>query len=450
MFCSKCGSQIAEDSAFCPKCGVRLHKEDAESANTVTAISTDASAADTAKYDVVLDGELKELLSMEEQEQLAASAANYDVVLMEIGANKMMLIKAVRSLTGLGLAETKDLVENTPGVVMENISMADAYDIKAQLEKFGAEVLVQGGNAAENMNLSFEEILPEFNEFGKSKTLGDYEKGKLKEVLSKVNNVFKQVKLTMDVAADIESKIEVINSKIASISGIFSVSKYLVESEETKFLTAEIAPLNDKLRKTVSKRRWIKFLLVILGFALGAPTVGFSLLICLVLFVVFLVPTKSIKAQSAILNNAVREYLESKIPPLETELNKYTDIINDFGEKAQLPPFSLIPPDYRDSAVLDAMIHYLENMEASTWQECVAVWKNDKHREEILAQQEEIRRLTEQTAQNAAITAQNTAATARNSQISARNSAKIARNTNKIRKSARTANVISYFSYMKK
>jgi hypothetical protein len=135
---------------------------------------------------------------------------------------------------------------------------------------------------------------------------------------------------------------------------------------------------------------------------------------------------------------------------METQLNGYMDAIKVFEEKSQLPPFSLIPPDYRDSAVLEVMIHYLNNLEASTWQECVAVWKNDKHREEILAQQEEIRRLTEQTAQNAARTAQNTAATARNSQISAQNSAKIARNTNKIRKSVRTANVISCFDYFTK
>jgi len=64
----------------------------------------------------------------------------FDVVLAEIGANKINVIKEVRAITGLGLKEAKDLVEAAPKAVKEAIGKDEADKIKAQLEGAGAKV----------------------------------------------------------------------------------------------------------------------------------------------------------------------------------------------------------------------------------------------------------------------------------------------------------------------
>jgi len=64
----------------------------------------------------------------------------FDVVLMEAGAQKINVIKEVRAITGLGLKEAKDLVEAAPKPVKEGVSKADADKFKAQLEAAGAKV----------------------------------------------------------------------------------------------------------------------------------------------------------------------------------------------------------------------------------------------------------------------------------------------------------------------
>ncbi len=63
----------------------------------------------------------------------------FTVVLTEIGANKVSVIKAVRELTGLGLKEAKDLVDGTPKPVKEAIPKADAEAAKKKLEDAGAK-----------------------------------------------------------------------------------------------------------------------------------------------------------------------------------------------------------------------------------------------------------------------------------------------------------------------
>ena len=64
----------------------------------------------------------------------------FDVVLAEIGPNKINVIKEVRAITGLGLKEAKDLVEAAPKAVKEAVSKEDAAKFKAQLESAGAKV----------------------------------------------------------------------------------------------------------------------------------------------------------------------------------------------------------------------------------------------------------------------------------------------------------------------
>ena len=64
----------------------------------------------------------------------------FDVVMTEFGAEKIKVIKEVRSITGLGLAEAKALVEGVPAKIKEGISKEDAEALKAQLEGVGATV----------------------------------------------------------------------------------------------------------------------------------------------------------------------------------------------------------------------------------------------------------------------------------------------------------------------
>lgn len=64
----------------------------------------------------------------------------FDVVLAEAGASKMGVIKLVKEITGLGLKEAKELVDNAPKAIKEGVSKADAEDIKKKLEDAGAKV----------------------------------------------------------------------------------------------------------------------------------------------------------------------------------------------------------------------------------------------------------------------------------------------------------------------
>lgn len=64
----------------------------------------------------------------------------FDVVMTEFGAEKIKVIKEVRAITGLGLAEAKALVEGVPAKIKEGISKEDAEALKAQLEAVGAKV----------------------------------------------------------------------------------------------------------------------------------------------------------------------------------------------------------------------------------------------------------------------------------------------------------------------
>ncbi|WP_027087338.1 50S ribosomal protein L7/L12 [Cohnella panacarvi] len=67
----------------------------------------------------------------------------FDVVLTDAGASKINVIKVVREITGLGLKEAKDVVDNAPKAVKEKVSKADADAIKAKLEEAGAKVEVK-------------------------------------------------------------------------------------------------------------------------------------------------------------------------------------------------------------------------------------------------------------------------------------------------------------------
>ncbi|MDO4488447.1 MAG: 50S ribosomal protein L7/L12 [Eubacteriales bacterium] len=73
----------------------------------------------------------------------AEEKTEFDVELTDAGANKIKVIKIVRELTGLGLKEAKDLVDNAPKVLKEAADKATADDIKAKLEAEGAKVTLK-------------------------------------------------------------------------------------------------------------------------------------------------------------------------------------------------------------------------------------------------------------------------------------------------------------------
>ena len=67
----------------------------------------------------------------------------FDVELTEVGPNKIKVIKVIREITGLGLKESKDMVEAAPKVVKEQAPKAEAEDLKAKLEAEGAKVTLK-------------------------------------------------------------------------------------------------------------------------------------------------------------------------------------------------------------------------------------------------------------------------------------------------------------------
>ena len=76
--------------------------------------------------------------AVEEEEK-----TEFDVVLTEVGANKIQVIKAVRELTSLGLKEAKDVVDSAPKAVKEGVTKEEAQAAKAKLEEAGAKADVK-------------------------------------------------------------------------------------------------------------------------------------------------------------------------------------------------------------------------------------------------------------------------------------------------------------------
>ena len=70
----------------------------------------------------------------------AEEKTEFNVVLAEVGSNKIAVIKAVREVTGLGLKEAKDLVEGAPKAIKEGCAKAEAEDLQKKLEAAGAKV----------------------------------------------------------------------------------------------------------------------------------------------------------------------------------------------------------------------------------------------------------------------------------------------------------------------
>lgn len=75
--------------------------------------------------------------------EAAEEQTEFDVVLKEVGSQKIQVIKVVRAITGLGLKEAKEVVEGAPKAVKEGVSKAEADDLVKQLEEVGATAEVK-------------------------------------------------------------------------------------------------------------------------------------------------------------------------------------------------------------------------------------------------------------------------------------------------------------------
>ena len=72
--------------------------------------------------------------------EAAEEQTEFDVILKAPGGSKLQVVKAVKELTGLGLKEAKEIVDNAPSPIKEGIAKDEAEALKAQLEEAGAEV----------------------------------------------------------------------------------------------------------------------------------------------------------------------------------------------------------------------------------------------------------------------------------------------------------------------
>ncbi len=77
------------------------------------------------------------------EEAAAEEKTEFDAVLVSFGEKKIQVVKAVRAITGLGLKESKDLVEEAPKPVKEGVSKEEAEDIKKQIEEAGGVVEIK-------------------------------------------------------------------------------------------------------------------------------------------------------------------------------------------------------------------------------------------------------------------------------------------------------------------
>jgi len=75
--------------------------------------------------------------------EAAEEKTEFDVILSSAGDKKIQVIKVVRAITGLGLKEAKELVDNAPKAIKEGVSKAEAEDIKKQIEEVGGVVEIK-------------------------------------------------------------------------------------------------------------------------------------------------------------------------------------------------------------------------------------------------------------------------------------------------------------------
>lgn len=125
MFCSKCGAELIGDAAFCQKCGARVYSEENVKYQSDTPPINDEHIDNQSNMSADKEGTMVDKL---------------DMMLTDIGPNKVMVIKEVRNRTGLGLKEAKELVEKAPILLKKAVTEEEAESLKAGFMKAGAIV----------------------------------------------------------------------------------------------------------------------------------------------------------------------------------------------------------------------------------------------------------------------------------------------------------------------
>lgn len=74
------------------------------------------------------------------QRKPAEEKTEFDVVLEDAGSSKIKVVKAVREITGLGLKDAKEVVDNAPGAIKEGVAKEEAEEMKTKLEEVGAKI----------------------------------------------------------------------------------------------------------------------------------------------------------------------------------------------------------------------------------------------------------------------------------------------------------------------
>jgi len=116
MFCHKCGKEIETGTKFCINCGTETAETKTNTEIAAVATPTPAAAEDNTKYDVILES---------------------------TGVQKVKVISAVRQLSGLGLAESKNLVDSAPNLLESGVTKAEGERIREMLSKAGATVILR-------------------------------------------------------------------------------------------------------------------------------------------------------------------------------------------------------------------------------------------------------------------------------------------------------------------
>lgn len=103
---------------------------------------TELVAAMEEKFNVS-SKDISASLNNKDQNKVVEEKTEFDVIIKSIGTNKIAVIKAVRSITGLGLKEAKDLVESAPVVIKEKVSKENANSLLDSLKTTGAEIEIK-------------------------------------------------------------------------------------------------------------------------------------------------------------------------------------------------------------------------------------------------------------------------------------------------------------------
>jgi len=142
MFCPKCGNEIKDGAKFCAKCGWAVPAATAQAASVEKRCASCGTVLkDGVKFCPKCGGAVSTELP---QAEAAEEKTEFNVILKAYDeAKEIRVIKAVRTVTGLGLKEAKDLVEGAPKPLKKGVSKEEAAEIRNRVSAAGGTVEIQ-------------------------------------------------------------------------------------------------------------------------------------------------------------------------------------------------------------------------------------------------------------------------------------------------------------------